>query len=469
MEGVIFFMKILFLRHGIAEDRDLEKSDELRELTTQGINELRANVDFLQVYLRDESIRLVSSYLKRSIQTAQILTQAGFGEGQAMDFVSTGNFGTLKRLVKANPQTTLLVVGHSPYLEEWIFAITNQWIEMEKASCAQVELTDETGFTGFVTWYLPIHKYNRLIQLGSFEETVTKLADDIGAIIEKYHGSILEHRESYLREPAEIESVHKLRVKIRQFRSLVSFFKPLMKKKPHLKIQAALKAMAQECAYLRELDVLAEEWINHTNDFIEAGLTGQHFLKILRQERQAEAGRLYQVLEKPDFAQRLDQIAADLIKAIDPNKSQYLKLTDLVEATLDQWYDEIKERYEAIDKNDLAIIHALRIRAKKLRYVMEVFDLNEASGTKAMYKEIKKWQEVLGNITDANRNSAAVMEIASKYKDEPIQAELAIFNAIENMLGEVLYTEFFKGAKTKPIESNEAEDVDGTREDCADL
>lgn len=441
-------MKILFLRHGIAEDRDLGKADELRELTSQGIIELEENVDFLKQYLRDESIRLISSNLRRSIGTAEILTEAGFGNAQTMDFVSTGNFGALKRLVKANPLTTLLIVGHSPFLEEWIFAITNQWIEMKKAACAQVEITDEIGFTGFVTWYLPIDKYNRLIQLGSYQETVNKLADDIAEIIEKFHTLILENREGYLKQPAEIESVHKLRVKIRQFRSLVSFFKPLMSKKKQREIQAVLRDMAQECAYLRELDVLIKEWIAHQADFIEAGLTGQDFLAILNQERQAEQDRLVRFLEKPEFARALDRVQDNLVAAIDPAKSEFLKLKDMVETTLTGWHEEIKAGYDAIDANDLAVIHALRIKAKKMRYIMEVFELDRASDSKTMYKEIKRWQEVLGDITDANRNSAAVMEIAGKYKDAPIQAELNLFQSLEVQQADLLFTEFFKPAKT---------------------
>lgn len=450
-------MKILMIRHGQAEDRDLGKADELRELTQEGIEELENNAGYLALYLRDESVRLIASPLRRSLMTAEILTRAGLGEARAMDFVATGNFGTLKRMVKASPETTHVIVGHSPHLEDWIFAITNQWLEMKKGACALIEISDETDFTGFVTWYLPIHKYNRLIKLGSFRRLIEELAADIEAIIEKYHQVILDHREDYLKEPAEIESVHKLRVKIRQFRSLVSFFKPLMPRKRYRQIQDILREMAQECAYLRELDVLMKEWLSLKPEFLKAGLTGESFLEIMREERGKEQDRLFAFLEKPDFAKDLAKAAAMLRNSIDAEESPYLKLADMVEDTLDIWHDEIKAEYDAIEVNNLEIIHALRIRAKKMRYIMEVFELDEAAGSKAMYKEIKRWQEVLGNITDANRNSEAVMEIAGLYPEAPIQAELELFKAIQAREADLLYEEFFGTLKSDSVKSEDLE------------
>ena len=436
-------MKILFLRHGIAEDRDLEKADELRELTPEGIRELEENARFLKMYLTNDLVRLITSPLQRAVDTARILTEAGFKEGQTMNFVATGNFGVLKRLVKADPETTLLIVGHSPYLEEWIFAITKQSIQMEKAACAQVEITDEAEFAGFVTWYLPITKYKRLIRLGSYKAMTDQLGGDIAAIIEKYHLVILENREVYLKEPAEIESVHKLRVKIRQFRSLVSFFKPLLSKSKYQTIQQILREMAQQCAYLRELDVLIKEWGSRRAEFKQAGLSGDTFFQILKTERQTEQDRLFAKLEKPEFAKDLNAAIDLLYQGIDLNKAKHLKLSEMVETTLNKWHDEIKAEYSAICVNDLSIIHALRIKAKKMRYIMEVFELDLAQGSKEMYKEIKRWQEVLGNITDANRNSEAVMEIAEKFPDTLIQEELKVFKAVEKKEADLLYQEFF--------------------------
>ncbi len=456
-------MKIIFVRHGIAEDRDLGKSDELRELTEEGIHELEFNAGFLQLYLRNEETRIISSPLLRAGQTARILSEAGVGDVETMDFVSDGEFDKLRQLVLSQPETVFVIVGHAPYLDDWIFAVTNQTIEMKKASAAQIEITDPDTFTGYLTWYLPIGKYNRLIQFGSFEEILKNLESDVEAIIEKYHGIILENREAYLREPEEIESVHKLRVKIRQFRSLVSFFKPLMSKRKHREIQEVLREMAQECAYLRELDVLMKEWTDRKNEFKKAGLTGENFFRIMQEERGIEQERLFAFLEKPDFARELNKVVEQLEKAIDLNETQYLELDEMVEDTLDTWHDEIKAEYDAIDVNDLAIIHALRIRAKKMRYIMEVFELDTAADSKAMYKEIKRWQEVLGNITDANRNSEAVMEIAEKYPDAPIEEELELFKTIEAKEANQLYQEFFgsgdheKAAEEHPEELEDLE------------
>lgn len=213
-----------------------------------------------------------------------------------------------------------------------------------------------------------------------------------------------------------------------------------------------LRAMAQECAYLRELDVLLEEWQSRREDFLVANLTGEHFQKILQDERKVEQDRLYEVLEKPAFASELTTVEEMLFAAIDTTDTLYLDLDELVRDTLNEWHDQIKAGYEAIDANDLATIHALRIRAKKMRYVMEVFGLNEVEETKEMHREIKRWQEVLGNITDANRNTAAVMEIAEKYPDAPIEEELTVFRKVQEEASHALYEEFFGVGRAEPEE-----------------
>ncbi len=446
------FMRLIFIRHGSAEDRNLGKEDRLRDLTQEGMAELRNNVKFLGLYLADFNPVILTSDLNRAVQTAGIIDKYGAYQGVfERPYLGTGDLAAFKTEAGKMADEVILLVGHNPYLEEWVYEITQRIVEFKKAGACEVEITNREDFSGKVNWYLDIGDYKKLIDQEMYEESFREFRQDMENKIEECRGEILKYREIYLAEPEEIESVHKLRVKIRQFRSLIAFFKPLMKKLRYREYQNQLRELAQQCAYLRELDVLKKDWASHYDEFSRNGLTGENFMKILETERSAEQGVLFSILEHPEYARRLNEIFEGIKSAIDLEKGKYLSLDEMVDDVLDAWHDEIEIGYDAIDENNLQIIHALRIKAKKMRYVMEVFGKDKEPSHALQYKEIKRWQEVLGDITDANRNSEAVNEIAQNHPEADIREEIALFNRIQNRNSEKLYADFF--GKDKPEET----------------
>lgn len=439
-------MKVLFIRHGKAEDRSDNKLDAERQLTAKGRQLLHEQASYLIDFLANQDVYFISSPLVRARQTAEIFTNCGLKQFQLKDYVASGCFKSLENDMANHNGEIIVVVGHSPTLEEWTYRLTGQWINLKKGSVVALEITDSATNTGKILWHYDLNEYSELTKLTENQESKLKLKKDIEALIRNYISLIKAQRDLYLEKPNETESVHKLRVKIRQFRSLVSFLKPLIHKRQQKEFQKDLKNMAQACAYLRELDVLIEQWQIYEQDFRQRGLTGQEFLRILRMERDSEAMRLIRLLENPQYIERLDQLEADLIHAIDVNGAPFKNLVDMVKLTLEKWHDEIKERYDAISENDLKVIHALRIRAKKARYVMEIFEMREDAEDKNIYQDIKTWQDILGNITDANRNPQAVSEIAARYSNSLIKEEIDLFSELENCRADCLYQEFFVGA-----------------------
>lgn len=446
-------MKMIFIRHGQAEDADLAKSDAQRELTPKGRQNLVEAAPSLARYLVYDNVTLVSSDLIRAVQTADIFTEAGLPKAQLDPILAQSEFEPIETFIKNHWDETLIFVGHMPYLSDWIYELTSQEIQLAKGQAVEmIASVEEDGkLSAFVNWSLPLKKYDRLLKVNHVKNLRQNFTQDIENVIEKYHGIILEHREVFLKEPEEIESVHKFRVKVRQFRSLVSFFKPLMKKSEYRQIQDVLRAMAQECAYLRELDVLMIEWKSHEEAFAKAKVSGENFLAIMKKERELEQNRLFGYLEKPTVAQELNQVVERLKKAIDVSRTDYITLNQMVEETLANWEQEFKIAYGQIHENEFEIIHPLRIRAKKMRYLMEIFILENQPERKSEHKEIKGWQETLGNMTDANRNSEAVMEIAQKYPEEDIEEELAVFNEIQAKWAEELYHTYFVKPKEKEV------------------
>lgn len=478
-------MKLYLIRHGEAEDKDLN-DDFSRKLTFKGIKNINSLGENLYKYILNQNPKLYTSNIDRAKETALIIKdKCKIGNLEELDFLSDGNYDKLLVFLNQsnkNGQDSLIFVGHEPYLSTWLYNLTGVMIEFFKSSICEIEIDSllfsdikqDITNSGLVklNWYLKNKDIKRLKVGSKYEELRIKLKEDIIKSISDYHDEILTYREKYIFDSYEIESVHKLRVKIRQFRSLISFYRPLMTKKIYKEVQNVLRMYAQECAYLRELDVLIIEWKSliknnvfnlddlknitrcnfnidpelqfDTSNLEKINCTGQNFLKIMEEEREKERLRLLSFVEKPSYAVELKKVLDDITSNINIDKTQYLSLDNLVNDTLDEWYQNIKNEYESINENELEIVHALRIKAKKIRYIIEVFKKDKDINYGKKYKEIKKWQEVIGMICDANRNSEAVKEIAKKYPNADIFGELLLFNTDQEEKSKILYNEFFQ-------------------------
>jgi phosphohistidine phosphatase len=98
--------ELLLWRHGIAEDRQPDRPDQERALTAEG-RQRTAAVAAELCRLQLHCDRLLSSPLRRALQTAEIGVAAGLAPG-----------GDPTPLLQAGPWRRLGLVGHEPDLGE---------------------------------------------------------------------------------------------------------------------------------------------------------------------------------------------------------------------------------------------------------------------------------------------------------------------------------------------------------------
>ncbi len=116
-------MELYFIRHGIAQERDLAIQDEERSLTKVGQDKTKAVAKRLyELGLRFEII--LTSPLARTHQTAEILleTQLSSQLQVSTELAPNGNIHSwLNWLAQQNyqPDRKLALVGHQPDLGEW--------------------------------------------------------------------------------------------------------------------------------------------------------------------------------------------------------------------------------------------------------------------------------------------------------------------------------------------------------------
>jgi len=158
-------MKVILVRHAIAEDRavwaERSKDDGLRPLTADGRDKMKRVARGL-VALEPKVALLAASPLVRARETAEILARAwgGIEPVEAPLLGPAGTAATLTAwLVRRRPAGTAVLVGHEPDLGEtaafWLCGREANFLAFKKGGAALIEFgaAPKEG-AGVLQWFL---------------------------------------------------------------------------------------------------------------------------------------------------------------------------------------------------------------------------------------------------------------------------------------------------------------------------
>ena len=109
-------MNIYLIRHGEAEPTSVNKSQEERALTSEGIETLNTSVNFWKNFIPKIDI-ILASPLKRAKQTAQIIQKVYNAEFDVVEEISLLNGGLTEDIISiahSLSMNDIAMVGHQP-------------------------------------------------------------------------------------------------------------------------------------------------------------------------------------------------------------------------------------------------------------------------------------------------------------------------------------------------------------------
>lgn len=206
----------------------------------------------------------------------------------------------------------------------------------------------------------------------------------------------------YFNNPDDVEAVHQVRVKIRKLRGVLSFFKPVIVPINYGLVQTKLKNLANLFGHAREADVFLEEI-----ELIEAFYQGQELpllKKILLEKQAASRSKLLQEMTI-DVADSEIQEIVELIKNHDLTDPQVsIKAKTYIRSEIKRWIKKTQKAVNVMSATDSASVHEVRIRCKKIRYVLESVAFMLSASQAKKLKLFEKIQDDLGMLHDAYVN-----------------------------------------------------------------
>jgi CHAD domain-containing protein len=221
----------------------------------------------------------------------------------------------------------------------------------------------------------------------------------------------------------DIEHIHRLRVATRRAGAALKLYRGCLGPKPARRMKKQLRKIRRAAGDARDLDVLAERLARDYGEPVAP------VVELIARDRAAVQPTILKAAERCRKKDRFARKSAKLLASIHIPEAKGRTAPDI---TFHAWatkaFAAVAERFLAdmpVENSDVVALHQFRIRAKDLRYVIELAaSAFESDLRHPLYSNVEKLQERLGRIQDhvaALHRCAAWMEAA---KDEALQETL---------------------------------------------
>lgn len=147
-------MELWLVRHGKAEKISAHQEDSERSLLPKGIEQATGLSQYLVDHVRGRKVEFWTSPFTRARDTARILISSFEGIPHVKAEISEGDLTSLLPLWEKSQSEIHIVVGHEPFLSEWLRRFTGQKIDFQTGSLAKIQVSNWIPPKGKLLLYL---------------------------------------------------------------------------------------------------------------------------------------------------------------------------------------------------------------------------------------------------------------------------------------------------------------------------
>lgn len=413
-------MEIILVRHGKAEGLRKASEDINRSLVDRGIEDIKRSMPVIKKWLQEkENIIIWSSPAARADQTARLIADdLEISEVNHFDFLWNGDFKSFTKQLKSVPDNTqLFVVGHEPYLSKWSRKFSEDELNFRKGMMAGYEVIQVEPLSATLKWtQKPRPSKTELNEKSKPELKVSEIKAILHEIISDLEEMLISQDDA----TDDMEFIHQIRVRIRHLKSIFSMIKGYLNSEDYRIYQDKLSVMARKFSYLRELDVVIDQWeaLRKSNQYIqqESALS-----RVLWDERENERLSVREYISGKEMLYGLKDISEWIFGwSEEPNDDSRLSRNAVNK--YEEWIRAIDNGLKTIDMNELSEIHALRLLIKKARYV-QVRIKYFSNHKKWSASKLKDKQNDLGKLCDILNNVSLIRNLNSFEDRDSLEFE----------------------------------------------
>lgn len=420
-------MRLIFIRHGQAEDASRNSSDARRSLTFKGRERLENVYPLLARYLNSKQhCEVWTSPKARALETANILCRYMPGvKPLTQNFLEEGNFDAFCRAIRAhNHGETLVVVGHEPYLSDWVREMTGLDVHFKKGRGEMLYLAPNQPKNA-----IRIHDID-FDQMRSLDLYSMPLSIGIDRMIKNQHAHIIQARDQFLIDPDDNDALSTLRVALRRQYALLEFIKPYCKAKAFNRAESQYLALYHDLETLRGLNAILKT-IHNSRKLELFPLADELMMEqttmvidLCNELSQAETEYAYQ--------EALHLTIAALMTA-----NTTAPLEELARQQFASRYAEVQQALLNTDFTSLEQSEELRRLCKTSRYLFEFFSPLANFHEAQQYLRIRRLNQRLSTYCDTYYNVAQLEDILGENKSPALNRATKVYREMMAQSGTI--------------------------------
>jgi CHAD domain-containing protein len=227
------------------------------------------------------------------------------------------------------------------------------------------------------------------------------------------------------------EGVHEMRIATRRLRAALRAFKALLPVRTARSWVRELRWLAASLGRVRDLDV----YCDHIERYIdglpsEARVHLRPYLEQLAVEHAAARQALVDALDSARYARFMDRVGQRLAREPTPaatRRWQNFRVADGAPAYVDARLKRLRRRGRRLHRESPPEeLHALRIRCKRLRYLLELFAPLYGDALATPINALRRVQDTLGRFQDATIATRRLEAYAASLTPRRRSAELLL-------------------------------------------
>lgn len=419
-------MRLILIRHGQAEEAAADQTDFHRALTMAGKERLENAYPSLARYLNAKNhCEVWTSPKTRALQTAEVLCRYMPDTApQVQPFLEEGDFQAFCKAIASHDHgETIVVIGHEPYLSDWVREMTGLDVHLKKG-CGEM-------------LYLPPAQPEQAIRINGINFDHMKNLDlfsvplgvSISSLIEDQHHRIIKARDTFLADPDDSEALSQLRVALRSQYALLQFIEPYCKIKPFHKAERLYLSLYDDLEEMRGINAILKTI--HNSRKLELFPLADAMVIEQNSAVMTLCDHLSREDSEEDYNEALHQTIAALMTA-----TETAPLEQLAREQFASRYHLVEKAVLDTDFTDLQAIERLRALCKTSRYLFEFFSPLANYPLAKQYLRIRRLNQRLSVYCDTFYNVDQLQEMLGEDDSPAISRGMRIYTQMMRQDGQ---------------------------------
>lgn len=419
-------MRLILIRHGQAEEAAADQTDFHRALTMAGKERLENAYPSLARYLNAKNhCEVWTSPKTRALQTAEVLCRYMPDTApQVQPFLEEGDFQAFRKAIASHDHgETIVVIGHEPYLSDWVREMTGLDVHLKKG-CGEM-------------LYLPPTQPEQAIRINSINFDQMKNLDlfsvplgvSISTLIHDQHKRIIKTRDTFLADPDDSEALSQLRIALRSQYALLQFIAPYCKLKPFHKAEQLYLSLYDDLEELRGINAILKTI--HNSRKLELFPLADAMVIEQNSAVMTLCDHLSREDSEEDYNEALHQTIAALMTA-----TETAPLEQLAREQFSSRYHLVEKAVLDTDFTDLQAIERLRALCKTSRYLFEFFSPLANYHQAKQYLRIRRLNQRLSIYCDTFYNVDQLQDMLGEDDSPAISRGMRIYTQMMRQEGQ---------------------------------